>query len=227
MPPKKDSVIENTDSSPVPAESLKSLYLVLYNNSSALFWGSILLRVAIFLPILGIADLHTKLSVYTTYIQSAAILEVFHCFFGIVRSPVVTTAIQVSSRLLIVWGIFYLLPSSPALSHFAFTSLLVSWGITEVIRYYFYMLNVKNGQVAQWLVWLRYNTFYILYPTGVASEMTIIYLSIDEAINVIGEWYGWLLKVILLIYIPGFYVMYTHMIKQRRKALGKNIKKTQ
>jgi hypothetical protein len=37
-----------------------------------------------------------------TIVQSAAALEVLHALVGVVRSPVLTTALQVASRLLLV-----------------------------------------------------------------------------------------------------------------------------
>jgi very-long-chain (3R)-3-hydroxyacyl-CoA dehydratase len=41
----------------------------------------------------------------TAWVQSLALLEVVHAFTGIVRSPLKTTAMQVTSRLLIIWAI--------------------------------------------------------------------------------------------------------------------------
>lgn len=48
----------------------------------------------------------------------------------------------------------------------------------------------------------RYNTFYVLYPLGICSEMWLIYIAIEPA----KTWrvqYEYLLKMILVIYIPG------------------------
>ncbi len=48
----------------------------------------------------------------------------------------------------------------------------------------------------------RYNTFYVLYPLGIGSETWLIY----QAIRPAGAWrveYEYILKLILLIYIPG------------------------
>jgi very-long-chain (3R)-3-hydroxyacyl-CoA dehydratase len=41
----------------------------------------------------------------TAFVQSAAILEVLHVYFGLVRSPMPTTAMRVASRLFSVWFI--------------------------------------------------------------------------------------------------------------------------
>ena len=51
------------------------------------------------------ATAHSRAGVATTFVQSFAILEVVHAALGWVRSPVVTTAMQVASRLFLVWGI--------------------------------------------------------------------------------------------------------------------------
>ena len=45
------------------------------------------------------------IGIYTAFVQSAAILEVVHALFGWTKSPLVTTIMQVSSRLIIVWWV--------------------------------------------------------------------------------------------------------------------------
>ena len=45
------------------------------------------------------------IGVYTAFIQSAAILEVVHVWLGWTKSPLVTTMMQVASRLIVIWWI--------------------------------------------------------------------------------------------------------------------------
>ena len=45
------------------------------------------------------------IGVYTAFVQSAAILEVVHAFLGWTKSPLVTTMMQVASRLIVIWWI--------------------------------------------------------------------------------------------------------------------------
>lgn len=47
----------------------------------------------------------TRVGVTTAFVQSFAILEVVHVLLRWVRSPLQTTAMQVASRLFLVWGI--------------------------------------------------------------------------------------------------------------------------
>jgi very-long-chain (3R)-3-hydroxyacyl-CoA dehydratase len=45
------------------------------------------------------------IGVYTALVQSAAILEIIHAWFGWTTSPLVTTMMQVASRLIVIWWI--------------------------------------------------------------------------------------------------------------------------
>jgi very-long-chain (3R)-3-hydroxyacyl-CoA dehydratase len=58
-------------------------------------------------------------------------------------------------------------------------SLLLAWGITEVIRYPFYTMK-ELAEVPYLLSWLRYSTFIVLYPIGVASELAMVWLALPE-----------------------------------------------
>lgn len=55
--------------------------------------------------------------------------------------------------------------------------MLLVWSMTEVIRYSFYAFTLLGG-VPYPLLWLRYTTFYVLYPIGVLSEATAIYATL-------------------------------------------------
>lgn len=48
----------------------------------------------------------------------------------------------------------------------------------------------------------RYNTFYVLYPTGIASECWLIYLALEPA-RQFSPAFAWFLIAVLVIYIPG------------------------
>ena len=63
---------------------------------------------------------------------------------------------------------------------------------------------VRNDQPPPWLVWLRYNLFFVLYPLGILSEMRLVYLATGPAVEKCGdERVGWLLWAILAVYVPG------------------------
>ena len=108
---------------------------------------------------------------------------------------------QVASRFLLVWGVAYFFPQTVAPSPF-YSSMLVAWSVTEVIRYSYFAVNLAYGRVPAWLTWLRYNTFLVLYPMGISSECWLVWKAMGpaKAWNPLLEW---ALVAVLLIYIPG------------------------
>lgn len=138
------------------------------------------------------------------------------CSAGIVRAPLLTTLMQVSSRFLLVWGIAYPFPSTTAHSP-AYSTMLLAWSFTEVVRYSYFVFNLSGIGVPKLLSWLRYNTFVVLYPMGVASECWLVWKAIAPASRK-NEMFGYALYAILAIYVPGIYVLFTHMLRQRRKV---------
>lgn len=116
---------------------------------------------------------------------------------GLVRSPISTTAIQVTSRLVLVHLIVHPFPGSTTISPF-YTSMLLAWSASEVIRYSYFVQTLRGADPGP-LTWLRYNTFYVLYPVGIASEMANIYLATGEmeGWERLGAW------IVLGIYVPG------------------------
>ena len=95
-----------------------------------------------------------------------------------VRSPIATTAIQVASRLLLVHFIVHLFPQATTASPF-YTSMLLAWSVTEVVRYGYFVQTLRGADPGV-LSWLRYNLFYVLYPVGIGSEVTCIYLAMKS-----------------------------------------------
>ncbi|KAF9404057.1 hypothetical protein BGX21_000003 [Mortierella sp. AD011] len=205
---------------PKPVNPVINLYLIAYNWASFAAWGYVLLQTS--KTLLETGNDYTKVYAVVgdqlVWVQTAAILEVFHALFGLVKSPVGTTAIQVASRLLLVWGVCTLFPVPEVRSYWAFTTMTVAWCITECVRYAYYALNLVNSGPA-WLLWCRYTFFYILYPVGAGSEAIEIYQSLPFAHTIHPGYYYFLIAMICT-YPPGFFVMYTHMIGQRKRYLG-------
>ena len=117
---------------------------------------------------------------FARIVQTISVLEIVHSatgkkifiyYFiflkhgkGLVRAPIFTTAMQVVSRLNSVWGVCYLFPHIVGRSP-AYTSMLVAWSLTEIIRYSFYALNLLNA-VWDSLIWLRLDIYMIIYTSS-------------------------------------------------------------
>lgn len=134
---------------------LKTTYLALYNFVSAILWSTVLGRVLVISAIHGTRMVYPGVGEFTKWTQTLACLEILHAAVGIVRAPLLTTAMQVASRLLLVWGVVNNFPNSTATSP-VYSTMLVAWSVTEVIRYSFFAMNLSTGSVPKALMWLRY-----------------------------------------------------------------------
>ena len=79
--------------------------------------------------------------------------------------------------------------------------MLLAWSVTEVIRYSYFVWNLQGNGVPGIVTWLRYNTFYVLYPIGISSECVLIWKASLVA-EVPLKWVFW---GVLGIYVPGWY----------------------
>lgn len=206
---------KSSSTKPATSEFVHS-YLVAYNAVSGFLWSAVFIRLVILYPLVGSKFVAEGLEEYARWVQTLMLLEVVHSAIGIVRSPLITAAIQVASRILVVWGVLYLFPSVG--ESVIFSTCMLAWSITEMLRYSYYVYGlVRPGSVPHWLTWLRYSAFFILYPLGAGSEWLLVLLSLPEA-ELYSPVYALFLKATMLIYIPGFYVMFTHVLAQRRKV---------
>ena len=119
------------------------------------------------------------------------------------RTSVSTTAMQVASRILLVWGVVDAFPYLG--KSFAYSSMLFAWSVTEVIRYSYFTFNL-SGYSPSILTWLRYNTFFVLYPIGISSECWLIYRAVEPARTIRSE-FAWILMFSLVGYVPGMFSM--------------------
>ncbi|EXC14618.1 hypothetical protein L484_008537 [Morus notabilis] len=109
-----------------------------------------------------------------------------------------------------------------------------SAAVLEIIRYSFFGMKEALGSAPSWLMWLRYSTFLVLYPTGIASEVGLIYVALPYiqksekyCIRMPNKWnfsfdYFYAALLVFGIYVPGGPHMYSYMLKQRKRALSKS-----
>jgi very-long-chain (3R)-3-hydroxyacyl-CoA dehydratase len=101
---------------------------------------------------------------------------------------------------LILWTIvrpFPVIALSPA-----YTVLLAMWSVGEVIRYGYFTLMLSGLLLtaSNFVVWLRYSAFILIYPIGIGAEMWLVYRAIGKSDS------AWLTAVMygeLGLYFPG------------------------
>ncbi|RLN22191.1 geranylgeranyl transferase type-1 subunit beta [Panicum miliaceum] len=214
--------------------ALRRVYLSVYNWVVFAGWAQVLYYAVLALRESGHEAVYAAVERPLQFAQTAAIMEccdkvVF--FLGLVRSPVSATLPQIGSRLFLTWGILWSFPETQ--SHILVTTLVISWSITEIIRYSFFGMKEALGFSPSWLLWLRYSTFMVLYPTGISSEVGLIWIALPYikasekyCFRLPNRWnfsydYYFTSMLALMIYIPGSPHMFTYMLSQRKKALSK------
>ncbi|KAI4314415.1 hypothetical protein L6164_027327 [Bauhinia variegata] len=211
---------------------VRRLYLSVYNWTVFAGWVQVLFLVLKTLKESGHEHVYNAAEKPLLFAQTAAFLEILHSLVGLVRSPVSATLPQISSRLYVLWGILWSFPETQ--THTLVTSLLLSWSITEIIRYAFFGLKEALGFTPSWLMWLRYSSFLVFYVTGISSEVGLIYIALPfikasekYCIRMPNNWnfsfdFFYIAILVLGIYVPGSPHMYTYMLAQRKKALSKS-----
>ncbi|CAL9059419.1 unnamed protein product, partial [Musa banksii] len=196
--------------------TLRRIYLSLYNWTVFVGWFQVLYFAVKALREGGPTTVYGFVERPLQLAQTAAVMEILHGLVGLVRSPISATLPQIGSRLFLTWGILWSFPETRA--HILVTSLVISWSITEIIRYSFFGMKEAFGFAPSWLLWLRYSTFLILYPTGITSEVGLIcvavpYIKASEkyCIRMPNKWnfsfdYFSASILALAIYIPGMFI---------------------
>eukprot|EP00753_Platysulcus_tardus_P015589 PLAT511.1.p1 GENE.PLAT511.1~~PLAT511.1.p1 ORF type:complete len:221 (-),score=108.87 PLAT511.1:75-737(-) len=214
--------------------SLKSVYLLAYNLACTAGWALTLYRGVMHLAVNegSLDDFWGEVELPLKIAQTAALLELLHSLLGLVKSPFMSTLLQVASRIWALWAIAVQFPS--VRSHWSVALMVISWSLVEIPRYIFYALKSVNLSVPGPLLWLRYSLFIVLYPSGITGEL----VTMVKALPIMaaqGTWAialpnthniafsMWSLQLLALaLYVPGSPFLYGHMLRQRRKVLKKD-----
>ncbi|XP_077480413.1 very-long-chain (3R)-3-hydroxyacyl-CoA dehydratase 1 [Stigmatopora argus] len=162
------------------------------------------------------------------FFQTFALVEVGHCAIGLIRTSVIVTGVQVSSRIFMVW--FVTSSIRQIQNEESVVLFLVVWTLTEITRYSYYTFNLLH-HLPYFIKWARYTLFIVLYPLGVLGELLTIYsalpfvrrsgmysMRLPNKYNVSFD-YHYCLVIIMLSYIPLFPQLFFHMLRQRRRVL--------
>ena len=113
---------------------LSKMYLLGYNLGCAGGWAYVLFLIATWDQDKSVGSLWSVIGTPLTYVQTVAVLEVVHSLIGLVRSPILTTFMQVASRIIVLWGATILSPAAQA-EDWTLTLMAASWCLVEVPRY--------------------------------------------------------------------------------------------
>ncbi|XP_017857653.1 PREDICTED: very-long-chain (3R)-3-hydroxyacyl-CoA dehydratase [Drosophila arizonae] len=215
-------------------EHAKKVYLIIYNL--AMFVGY--LHILLIMGVLYIRDgsesmKHTYEYVGTSFkfVQLMQYLEVMHPLFGYTKGSPLMPFFQISGRNFVLFLMIEMEPRMHAKPVVFYV--FVIWSLVEIVRYPYYVSQLvkrDNGL----LTWLRYTIWIPLYPMGLVCEGVILLRSIPYieetkrfCVDMPNKW-NWtfdmvlFLKVyLLLLALPGTFMVMSHMSKLRAKKLGR------
>uniref|UniRef100_W5MYH9 Very-long-chain (3R)-3-hydroxyacyl-CoA dehydratase n=1 Tax=Lepisosteus oculatus TaxID=7918 RepID=W5MYH9_LEPOC len=191
---------------------LATAWLTFYNIAMTAGWLVLAVAMIRFYIQKGThKGLYKSISKTLKFFQTFALLEVFHCAVGMVRTSVIVTGVQVSSRIYMVWFITHSIKQIQ--NEESVVLFLVVWTVTEITRYSFYTFNLLN-HLPYFIKWARYNFFIVLYPVGVVGELMTIYaalpyvqksgmfsMRLPNKYNVSFDYYIFLI-IVMISYIP-------------------------
>uniref|UniRef100_H3CSM3 Very-long-chain (3R)-3-hydroxyacyl-CoA dehydratase n=1 Tax=Tetraodon nigroviridis TaxID=99883 RepID=H3CSM3_TETNG len=209
--------------------SQKTVFLFVYNLVQFVGFSWMFVNMSVRLVRFGedsLYDTFHTVSDVMFFCQILASVEVLNAAFGLVRTSVVPTLIQVIGRNFILFIIFGSLEEmhNKAVVFFVF----YLWSAIEVVRYPFYMINCVG---ADWkvLTWLRYTVWIPLYPLGVLAEAVAVVQSIpifDET-NLFSiplpkaagssVSFSYFLYFYLVLMFMGLFLNSHHLYRQRKK----------
>jgi very-long-chain (3R)-3-hydroxyacyl-CoA dehydratase len=149
--------------------------------------------------------------------QVAALLEILHSKLGWVKSPVFTTALQISSRVFVLFWL-NVIPYEHQILLFGISGITIvsiAWSITEMVRYSYYTFSLLNKEI-KFLTFLRYTLFIVLYPLGITGEGMIM-ASVLKWNNYDFSLINIIIFIVILSYLPFFPKLYGYMWQQRKK----------
>jgi hypothetical protein len=194
-------------------------YLIFYNFASAVGWAYVLhLAIQCYLAGKTPTEAWAEFGQPLLIVQSTMAFEILHAMLGMVRSPVFVTALQVSSRLWVIWGATGVVKASQ--DHWSLYMMVIAWSFAEIPRYLFYLSNLALGSIPYPLFFIRYSAFMILYPVGITGEIFQLIESMSHWETAQPIWFRGI-KLILIAYIPGSPFMINNMWMNRKSAFKK------
>lgn len=189
-------------------------YLAAYNFVAFIFWALYL----VFYFLSGF-EMNSTTLLLLNIAQGMAVLEILHVILKWVKSPLVSTTVQVFSRILILVLINIFIQNYSTLFVFNAGVKIVSWawGITELVRYSLYFLSLFGKQPTA-LLWMRYSFFIVLYPLGVTGEWFVLVTpTVANGIS----FTAYTIFLVASVFSYGYYfpVLYNYMWAQRKTKI--------
>lgn len=215
-------------------ESSKKVYMVFYNLAQFIGFLYVLCVMGVLYYRDGPASIQkTYASVGSAmkFIQLLQYLEVMHPMFGYTKGSPVIPFMQVTGRNFVLFIMIEFeerMQTKPAVFY-----VFLIWSLVEIFRYPYYISQILKKELGL-LTWLRYTIWIPLYPMGILCEGIIILRNIPYfeetkrfCVEMPNKWnfsfdMPTFLKIyLILLILPGSFMLMSHMSKTRAKKLNK------
>lgn len=136
------------------------------------------------------------------FCQAFFLMEIANICARKSNSRYIPTVMQLVSRNFVMWIIFWYY----GIINETFPIITVCWYLSDLVRYLFYAFRADTIRI------VRYNLFLMTYPIGFLSEMCCL----KGLYNISGRAFSYFVAFIAFIYVPGFILLFSHMLKQRK-----------
>lgn len=190
-------------------------YLIFSDIISSFLWIAVLLRFLVLFPLVGTRFLPGGIADFFLCVQCIIFIDLFSYYLIYRNYPnsqflrkvnLNRLLLTIFSRVLISFGVLYAFPKTAR--HISFSTLIISNSLQESTRYLYNAYKIRTfGKKLYWLQLIKKLIFINFFPIEIISEVILIFISLQFA-DAENKLYGYLLRVILFLYIPFFYVLY-------------------
>lgn len=161
--------------------SVVYLYMLCYNMVFIMGWTLVACKLFYLFSVHGFTHgsslAFRDAGLIVVYMQWLVWMDIVHIIIGVVPPSTINPLLLVHCKVLRRFHILIIALAfvSEVQNHWAVALLFVQWGLLDLIRYPFYVLNMLN-RCPSFLKWLRYSEFIVLYPLSFVSEMYLWWL---------------------------------------------------
>lgn len=214
-------------------ESGKKVYMVFYNLCQFVGYTYVLLVMSVLYYRDGpdsMSKIYETVGNPLKFCQLLQYLEVLHPIFGYTKGGPLVPFFQVTGRNFVLFLMITLEPrmqTKPVVFY-----IFCIWSLVEVVRYPYYITQMFESNIGL-LTWLRYTIWIPLYPMGILCEGIIILRNIPYfeetkrlSVELPNKWNfcfdmpTFLKAYLIVLVLPGTYLLMTYMAKARAKKLG-------
>ncbi|XP_054744235.1 very-long-chain (3R)-3-hydroxyacyl-CoA dehydratase [Anastrepha obliqua] len=214
-------------------ERAKQAYMLLYNFAQFIGYLYILSAMSVMYYRNGMKSIpkaYESVGDAMKFCQLLQYLEVLHPIFGYTKGGALIPFFQVTGRNFILFAMLELEPrmqTKPVVFY-----VFGIWSCIEIVRYPYYITQILKYEIGI-LTWLRYTLWIPLYPMGILCEGIIILrnlpyfeetkkmsVEMPNKWNFIFDMTGFMKIYLMLLILPGTYLVMSHMARTRAKKLN-------